>query len=62
MQASQAANHTRDLLTQRIQLCCEILLSVNGNGDEVYSAIVHTTLVRQIGPYEASLFGLPFRL
>ena len=29
MQGSQAANHTHDLLTQRIQLCCEILQSVN---------------------------------
>ena len=29
MQRSQAANHTHDLLTQRIQLCCEILQSVN---------------------------------
>ena len=26
---SQAANHTHDLLTQRNQLCCEILQSVN---------------------------------
>ena len=29
MQGSQAANHTHDLLTQRIQLCCEILQSIN---------------------------------
>ena len=29
MQGSQAANHTHDLLTQRIHLCCAIFKPIN---------------------------------
>ena len=56
MQCSQSANHTHDLLTQRIQLCCEILQSVNWKWGRTLSRDSTVLVLIRASPHTLDLF------